>query len=171
MHWLGAKPPLCFLRIFHQNIHLCFAGSTHRDQRNTQVDVLAVALGESLTLNCTYDCSGGFVRGCWSKPSDRSGCYGALSKMDFCTISLQLPNVTAEFLEKNLTCYTQDTDHLELPQNIVRTVLLQLHGEHTYPVQILILHYKHFTNRIKKTMQFFIVFSPNNYPVPIYSYL
>ncbi|CAF97493.1 unnamed protein product [Tetraodon nigroviridis] len=51
--------------------------------------------------------------------------------MDFCTISLQLPNVTAEFLEKNLTCYTQDTDHLELPQNIVRTVLLQLHAQTT----------------------------------------
>lgn len=84
-------------------------------------------------LNCTYNCSGGFVRGCWSKASDRLGCYGTVIKMDFCTVSLHLPNVTVEDLEKNLTCYTQYTDHFQLLQNIERTVLLQLHGEQTYP--------------------------------------
>lgn len=73
------------------------------------------------------------MRGCWSKPSDRSGCHGKVNKTDFCTISLHLPNVTAEDLEKNMTCYTQNTDHLQLLQNIERTVLLQLHGEQTYP--------------------------------------
>lgn len=73
------------------------------------------------------------MRGCWSKPLDRSGCHGKVNKTDFCTISLHLPNVTAEDLEKNMTCYTQNTDHLQLLQNIERTVLLQLHGEQTYP--------------------------------------
>lgn len=74
------------------------------------------------------------MRGCWSKLSDRSGCYGTrVSKMDVCIVSLLLPNVTMEDLEKNLTCYTQNTDHLQLLQNIERTVLLQLHGEQTYP--------------------------------------
>lgn len=53
--------------------------------------------------------------------------------MDLCTVSLHLPNVTAEDLEKNLTCYTENTDHVQLLQNIQRTVLLQLHGEHTCP--------------------------------------
>lgn len=109
----------------------CFAGSTHREQRKIQVDVLTVALGDSLILNCTYDCSAGFVRGCWIKASDRSGCYGKV--LDFCTISLHLPNVTVEDLE-NYTCYTQNTDHVELAQNIQQTVLLQLRGEQTYMI-------------------------------------
>lgn len=95
--------------------------------------MLTVALGDSLILNCTYDCSGGFVRGCWSKSSDRSGCSGTVSKMALCTVSLHLPNVTTEDLEKNLTCYTQNTDDFQLRQNIQQTVLLQLHGEQTYP--------------------------------------
>lgn len=53
--------------------------------------------------------------------------------MDFCTISLHLPNVTVEDLE-NYTCYTQNTDHVELAQNIQQTVLLQLRGEQTYMI-------------------------------------
>lgn len=55
--------------------------------------------------------------------------------MDFCTISLHLPNVTAEDLGKNYTCYTQNTDHLELAQNIQQIVSLQLRGEQTYDEQ------------------------------------
>lgn len=73
------------------------------------------------------------MRGCWSKPSDRSVCYGTVNKMDLCTVSLHLPNVTAEDLDNNFTCYTQNTDHFQLLQNVERTVLLQLHGELTYP--------------------------------------
>lgn len=113
--------------------HLCFAGSTHRHQRNTQVDVLTVALGDSLILNCTYNCSGGFLRGCWSKPTGRSDCSWKGIKKDLCTVSLHLPNVTAEDLEKNLTCFTENTDHVQLLRHIQRTVLLQLHGEQTCP--------------------------------------
>lgn len=104
------------------------------------------------------------MRGCWSKPSDRSGCYGTVIKMDFCTVSLHLPNVTVEDLEKNLTCYTQNTDHLQLLQNMQRTVLLQLHGEQNN--QIFILHYKKFTVFIIKLCNFtlFPAQTTNLYP-------
>lgn len=123
----------CIQRVSLRYTFPCFAGSTHREQQNIQVDVLTVALGDSLILNCTYDCSVGFVRGCWIKASDRSGCYGKVTQMDVCTISLHLPNVTVEDLE-NYTCYTQNTDHVELAQNIQQTVLLQLQGEQTYMI-------------------------------------
>ncbi|XP_033488208.1 uncharacterized protein LOC117260332 isoform X2 [Epinephelus lanceolatus] len=92
----------------------------------TPFDVLAVALGDSLTLNCTYNCSVGFVRGCWSKASDNSGCHGTLSKSNFCTVSLHLSNVSTEDLKKNYTCYTQDTDDPHVPQKTELVVLLQL---------------------------------------------
>ncbi|XP_039985884.1 uncharacterized protein LOC120791522 isoform X2 [Xiphias gladius] len=96
-------------------------------------DFLTVALGESLTLNCTYNCSTGFVRGCWSKASDNSGCHGIFSKGSFCTISLHLSNVSAEDLKKSYTCYTQDTDDPQLPQKTERIVLLQLEAQTKAP--------------------------------------
>ncbi|XP_030258770.1 uncharacterized protein LOC115572613 isoform X1 [Sparus aurata] len=93
------------------------------------VDVLTVALGDSLTLNCTYNCSSGFVRGFWSKASENSGCRGIKEKKcTFCTASLHLSNVTAEDL-KNYTCYTEATDDVQLPKKTERIVLLQLQGE------------------------------------------
>lgn len=91
-------------------------------------EVLTVALGDSLTLNCTYDCSTGFVRGCWSKASDNSGCYGTLSKSHFCTVSLHLVNVSTEDLKINYTCYTENTEDVLLQQKTERIVLLQLQG-------------------------------------------
>lgn len=92
------------------------------------VDVLTVALGDSLTLNCTYNCSSGFVRGFWSKASENSGCRGIKEKKcTFCTASLHLSNVTAEDL-KNYTCYTEATDDVQLPKKTERIVLLQLQG-------------------------------------------
>ncbi|XP_035478154.1 uncharacterized protein LOC118298983 isoform X2 [Scophthalmus maximus] len=94
---------------------------------------LAVVLGDSLTLNCTYNCSTGFVRGCWSKASDNSGCHGIFSKSSFCTISLYLSNVSTEDLKKSYTCYTQDTDDPLLPQKTERIVLLQLQVQTSAP--------------------------------------
>lgn len=140
----------------------CFAGSTHREQWNIQVDVLTVALGDSVTLNCTYDCSIGFVRGCWIKASDRSGCDGKVTQMDFCIISLHLPNVTVEDLE-NYTCYTQNTDHVELPQNIQQTVLLQLRGEQTYMI-INIVSKNGSTFNIKLSFLSFLAPTTTHYP-------
>ncbi|XP_026153691.1 uncharacterized protein LOC113124794 [Mastacembelus armatus] len=93
---------------------------------------LTVALGDSLTLNCSYNCSTGFVRGCWRKASDNSGCLGKYSKSSFCTTSLHLSNVSTEDL-KNYTCYTEDTEDPQLPRKIELTVLLQLEAQTSAP--------------------------------------
>lgn len=92
------------------------------------IDYLTVELGDTLTLNCTYNCSSGFVRGCWSEASDNSGCHGVLSISGFCTVSLFLANLCTEDLKKNYTCYTEHTDDPRLPQKTERIVLLQLPG-------------------------------------------
>ncbi|XP_029302542.1 uncharacterized protein LOC115017937 isoform X2 [Cottoperca gobio] len=89
------------------------------------IDVLAVALGDYLTLNCTYNCSSGFVRGCWSKAS-YSGCLGNYSKSSLCTMSLHMSNVSTKDVEKIYTCYTLNTDDPQVRKNIERVVSLQL---------------------------------------------
>lgn len=91
-------------------------------------DYLTVTLGDSLTLNCTYNCSTGFVRGYWHKASDKSGFLRTYKNNNFCTISLHLLNVTAENLDTTYTCYTEDTGDPRLPQKTQRIVLLQLEG-------------------------------------------
>lgn len=98
---------------------------------NIPTEFLTVALGDSLLLNCTYNCSTGFVRGCWSKVPDNSGCHGTIRTSTFCTVSLHLPNVSMEDLNKNYTCYTQNTEDFQLLQKMERIVLLQLPGEKT----------------------------------------
>ncbi|KAM6988515.1 uncharacterized protein LKV04_011102 [Tautogolabrus adspersus] len=94
------------------------------------VDILTIALGDSLTLNCTYNCSTEFVRGCWSKTSDKSVCLGTPTR---CTVSLLLSNVSAEDLEKNYTCFTVVTDDTQLLQKTERIVKLQLQGHTSAP--------------------------------------
>ncbi|XP_020510202.2 uncharacterized protein [Labrus bergylta] len=94
------------------------------------VDILTTALGDSLTLNCTYNCSTEFVRGCWSKSSDNSVCFGTHAK---CTVSLRLSNVSAEDLEKNYTCYTLVTDDPQLLPKTERIVKLKLQGQRRAP--------------------------------------
>ncbi|XP_040041939.2 uncharacterized protein LOC120824873 isoform X2 [Gasterosteus aculeatus] len=86
------------------------------------MDFLTVALGDSLTLNCTYNDSSGFVRGCWSKGSDNSRCLGTKSNLN--TTSLHLTNVSADDL-KNYTCYTYAADKPQLPRTTELIVLLQ----------------------------------------------
>ncbi|XP_056140084.1 uncharacterized protein LOC130116156 [Lampris incognitus] len=83
-----------------------------------------VALGESLTLNCTYNCSAGFVRGCWRRALDNSDCLGT-THGEFCTVSFHLLNVSVEDLRYNYTCYTVETDDKQLQQKTEHTVLLQ----------------------------------------------
>ncbi|KAM9853569.1 uncharacterized protein ACBR49_004379 [Aulostomus maculatus] len=97
------------------------------------VDFLTVALGDSLTLNCTYNCSTGFVRGCWRKAPDNSRCLGILSKSRYCTVSLHLSNVTTEDLQYRYSCYTEATDHPQLQQQTQRLVALQLQGQTRTP--------------------------------------
>lgn len=94
------------------------------------VDVLTVALGESHMLNCTFNCSSGFVRGCWSKSPDKSACLGNHTR---CTVSLHLSNVSTEDLKTNFTCYTEDRNDIWLQQKTVLTVRLQLRGQTPAP--------------------------------------
>ncbi|KAI9538600.1 hypothetical protein NQZ68_012252 [Dissostichus eleginoides] len=95
------------------------------------LEFVDVALGDSLTLNCTYNCSSGFVRGCWSKANQsKSGafvdCLGNSSKSSLCTTSLHLSILSTKDRNKNYSCYTQHTDDPRLPQNIAGIVVLQL---------------------------------------------
>ncbi|XP_056230896.1 uncharacterized protein LOC130168229 isoform X2 [Seriola aureovittata] len=96
-------------------------------------DFLTVVLGDSLTLNCTYNCSNGFIRGCWSKTPGNSVCHGTQSSSTFCTTSLHLSNVSAEDLKTSYTCYTQDTDDPQLSQKTERIVSLQLEAQTSAP--------------------------------------
>ncbi|XP_054459966.1 uncharacterized protein LOC129095517 [Anoplopoma fimbria] len=100
--------------------------------RTFPIHVLAVALGDSLTLNCTFNCSTGFVRGCWSEASDNSGCLGTYTKSSLCITSLHLSNVSTEDI-KNYTCYTLATDQPQLPQKTERLVILQLQAQTSVP--------------------------------------
>lgn len=103
----------------------------------TPRDVLTVGLGDSLTLNCTYNCSTGFVRGCWSTPSNKFDCQGDKSSdISFCTVSLSLSNVSSEDFEKNYTCYTEETDDPRLSRKTERIISLKLQGKKT----LLIFH-------------------------------
>ncbi|KAM3616135.1 uncharacterized protein V6R79_012933 [Siganus canaliculatus] len=95
------------------------------------IDFLTVALGDSVILHCSYNCSSGFVRGCWSKTFSNPGCDGSVRKNDFCTVSLHLSNVSVEDLVKNYTCYTIDTDDVQLSQKTERMVFLLLQ-DHSY---------------------------------------
>ncbi|XP_035801652.2 uncharacterized protein LOC118469924 isoform X1 [Amphiprion ocellaris] len=98
------------------------------DNMKTSVDFVTVELGDPLILNCTYNCSTGFVRGCWTK-ADISDCQAAFSKTNSCTTSLYLFNVSTEDLKKNYTCYTVDTEDPRLPQKTERIVVLQLQAQ------------------------------------------
>ncbi|XP_029923335.1 uncharacterized protein LOC115370449 [Myripristis murdjan] len=89
------------------------------------INSIPVALGDSLTLNCTYNCSSGFIRGCWSKGLNSSQCLGdkKIAPSSFCTISVHLSNVSRKDLN-NYTCYTLNTDHPQLQKKTQRIVLL-----------------------------------------------
>eukprot|EP00064_Thunnus_orientalis_P004279 superscaffoldBa00000385_g4290 len=89
-------------------------------------DLVTVVLGDPLTLNCSYNCSAGFVRGCWSKASENPVCLGDNILGSFCTVSLRLPNVSTEDLKYNYSCYTEDTDHPQLKKKIERVVSLHV---------------------------------------------
>lgn len=97
------------------------------------LEYVDVALGDPLTLNCTYNCSIGFVRGCWSKANkSKSGafvdCLGNSSKSSLCTTSLHLTILSTKDHNKKYICYTQHADDPQVPQNIAGIVVLQIKG-------------------------------------------
>lgn len=93
----------------------------------------SVTLGQSLTLKCHYDCSYGFLRGCWSKASDNSDCLGDLS-LDSCSVTLHLATVSTQDLKYNYTCYTQATDDPQLRTKTRHVVSLFVKGSKHYTV-------------------------------------
>ncbi|XP_024910866.1 uncharacterized protein LOC103378424 isoform X2 [Cynoglossus semilaevis] len=94
---------------------------------------LTVVLGDPVTFNCTYNCSSGFVRGCWSKTADMSGCHGTIISRNPCTISLHLPNVSSDDVQKNYTCYTENTEEPDLAHKTQHVVYLRLEARTSAP--------------------------------------
>lgn len=89
-----------------------------------------VTLGGSLRLNCTYNCSTGFVRGCWKTEQTSPVCISEKNhKDDICTVFLDLANVSAKDVRKYYLCYTEVTDDPQLRRKTERTVLLQFRDE------------------------------------------
>ncbi|XP_077397325.1 uncharacterized protein LOC144033237 [Festucalex cinctus] len=91
-------------------------------------ELKTVTLGQSLTLKCHYNCSDGFVRGCWSKASDNSVCLGNRSR-DPCRVTLYLPTVSTKDLKYNYTCYTQVTDDPHLKTKTQHVVSLHVKAQ------------------------------------------
>lgn len=87
---------------------------------------LTVALGSSHLLNCTYDCSNGFTRAYWEKEQVSSA---SQPRNGTCVVSLPLKNVSTGDLERNYTCYTENTDDISPLPKIQVVVSLQLQGK------------------------------------------
>ncbi|CAL8345503.1 unnamed protein product [Arctogadus glacialis] len=108
---------------------------TKCEKTGVVLDTIRVAVGEPLTLNCTYDCSPGFVRGCWSPEEDSgtAGCLGTITQNEVCTVSLQFPNISMEDVGSIQVCYSENTAHPELKRQTERRVELQIHGQRDIP--------------------------------------
>ncbi|RVE64817.1 hypothetical protein OJAV_G00129550 [Oryzias javanicus] len=81
----------------------------HNYASRARVEFVTVELGDNAVLNCTYNCSSGFIRDYWGKGSNNSSTCGTVVSTTMCTTSLCLSNVSANDLNKNYTCYTEDT--------------------------------------------------------------
>ena len=120
------------------------ADSTKCENTGVPLDTISFAVGEPLTLNCTYNCSPGFVRGCWS-PEESSGTAGCMGEKvntqnGVCTVSLLLAKISTEYVGSIYVCYSEDTDHPDLKRQTERRVVLQIHGmfQTLTPSQIMI---------------------------------
>lgn len=97
-------------------------------------DVIKARLGEKLTIDCTYNCSSGFIRGIWKW--ENTPAYGTCSwttsekniSEEMCIVSLQTLNLTMEQTLYNYSCFSVESDHRDLPHNLERLVSLQIQG-------------------------------------------
>ncbi|XP_038155554.1 uncharacterized protein LOC119792819 isoform X1 [Cyprinodon tularosa] len=100
---------------------------------NTKVsiDYKVVKQGDNLMLNCTYNCSAGFVDGFWRTESEISPCNKTKTN-NFCTVSICLVNISTQDVEKNYSCYTEVSDDPNLTKEYVRIVFLRLQAQDTF---------------------------------------
>ncbi|XP_062329175.1 uncharacterized protein LOC134029171 [Osmerus eperlanus] len=103
----------------------------------TWPETVRVVLGQDLVLNCTYNCSSGFIKGCWVQGGLKRGltleghqdahCPSITNLQgDLCTLSRTLSSVTVNDTRYNYTCVTVDKGQANLPRRTERVVQLQL---------------------------------------------
>lgn len=97
----------------------CLATSEHA--------LLTVALGSSIQLNCTFNCSNGFTQGYWENRQDSLAT--PLRNGSVCVISLLLSSVSTKDLERNYTCRTENIEDENSLRKIQLVVSLQLQGK------------------------------------------
>ncbi|KAK3560699.1 hypothetical protein QTP86_014743 [Hemibagrus guttatus] len=103
-------------------------------------DVIKVRLGKELSLNCTYNCSSGFVRGEWryeNTPVSTTRLWSVKENNiseDMCTVTLETLNLTLEQTSYHYSCFSVKIDHQGLPRNLERLVSLQIQDSTTGPV-------------------------------------
>ncbi|KAK6295631.1 uncharacterized protein LOC121567343 [Coregonus clupeaformis] len=96
-----------------------------------QHEVIHAAVGEPLVLNCTYNCSSGFVRGHWIKLPDCPHCSrpretkNVTKNGDLCTLPLYFPHLSTEDFQYNYTCFSEDHESEQLQRKMEGLVSLQ----------------------------------------------
>ncbi|XP_060744166.1 uncharacterized protein LOC132858021 isoform X1 [Tachysurus vachellii] len=110
-------------------------------RRNNKIpDVIKARLGEPLTLDCTYNCSSGFIRGSWEfeKTPECGTCSWSVSEKnmseDMCIVSFKTLNLTLEQTQYNYSCYSIKTDYQGIPRLLERLVSLQIQDTTSGPV-------------------------------------
>ncbi|XP_016149429.1 uncharacterized protein [Sinocyclocheilus grahami] len=106
-----------------------------------QREIQNARLQQPFTLNCTYNCSNGFIRGKWTW-EDTPACSKChwdhkMSKLgDVCTVSLYIPHLIMEQTRYNYSCFSEESDHPGLPRKMELLVTLQVHdsqSDHEVP--------------------------------------
>ncbi|XP_036816957.1 uncharacterized protein LOC110503445 [Oncorhynchus mykiss] len=132
----GARAPECLCgdrTTFQKDNHLrlLLKDSVTCTDLQKQREVIHAAVGESLVLNCTYNCSSGFVRGHWVKLPDCPHCprpretKNVTKNGDLCTLPLYFPHLSREDFQYNYTCFSEDHESEQFPSKIECLVSLQ----------------------------------------------
>ncbi|KAF5899872.1 high affinity cGMP-specific 3, 5 -cyclic phosphodiesterase 9A-like protein, partial [Clarias magur] len=109
-------------------------------RKTAETDVIKARLGEELTLDCTYNCSSGFIRGSWTWediPACGTCFWDKIEKNtseDMCSVHIQTRNLTREQTLYNYSCFSETIDDPDLPKTLERLISLQIQDETTGPV-------------------------------------
>ncbi|XP_022533429.2 uncharacterized protein LOC111194234 isoform X1 [Astyanax mexicanus] len=122
------------LYLTHVALLLLFGikGAASRKTAETP-EVIKARLGEALTLDCSYNCSSGFVRGYWKWEEEEAPacerCHWENKpnkSEDMCTLSLYTHNLTLQQTLYNYSCITEQSDDQDLPLKTERLISLQI---------------------------------------------